>query len=432
MDVVGKVEDGGALWQAEQVALGREDEHLVVIQVGVHVAHQAHLALLAAGLKHLAHLVHPLVGVAIALDALVAPVGCHTALGGLVHALGAYLHLDPLVARAIHGDVQRLIAVALGDGDPVLEAGRVGLVDVGDDGVGEPAGALLVLGRGVQDDAYGKQVIDAVQVHILFLHLLPDAVDGLGASLEFEFEPLLAEPPLDGLDELVDVEVAFLLGLVQAVGDQRENLAVQVLEREVLEFGLDGIQSQLVGQRGIQVARLAGNLVDKFLVGVVVDGAHEGQAVDGHDEDDAHVLGKGEQQLVEVLVLDSGLFLVERGHVEQAVDDAGDVVAQQRPDALHVQVVAAAQVVDHRGQRHGAVGGDAVTQGERRAQVPHDGVQPVLVPLEDARLADALLESGCTVLMSWQVSWSPSLSFRSLTRLQHLLLLLCSEIPSVS
>ena len=121
MDVVGKVEQGGTLGQAEQVPLGREHKHLVVIQVGVHVAHQVHLPLLATGLEHLAHLVHPLVHITLALDALVAPVCRHTALGCLVHASGAYLHFNPLVAGAIDGNVQRFITVALGDGDPVLE-----------------------------------------------------------------------------------------------------------------------------------------------------------------------------------------------------------------------------------------------------------------------------------------------------------------------
>ena len=195
---------------------------------------------------------------------------------------------------------------------------------------------------------------------------------------------------VDGADEVLDVFVAFLFGLLQSCGDLCERLAVQVFERGVLELVLDGIQSQLVCQRGIQVAGLAGDIGDKLLVGVVVDGTHEGEPVDRHDEDDAHVLGKGQQQLVEILVLDSRLLLVERSDMQQAVHHPCDVLVEQHLDALGVKIVAAAQVVDERGDDHRAVGRDGVAQRQRRGQVPYNGIQAVAVPLEDSRLGDAL------------------------------------------
>ena len=101
-----EVQDGSPLRQPDEVSLGREDKHLVVIQVGVHVAHEAHLTFLAAGFQHLTHLVHPLVNIAFTLDPLVAPVCSNASLGGLVHALCAYLYLHPLVVWPIDGDVQ--------------------------------------------------------------------------------------------------------------------------------------------------------------------------------------------------------------------------------------------------------------------------------------------------------------------------------------
>ena len=149
-----------------------------------------------------------------------------------------------------------------------------------------------------------------------------------------------------------------------------------------------------MGQRGIQVSGLGRDFVHKLLVGVVVDGAHERQAVNGHDEDHAHVLGKREQQFVEVLVLHGGLLLVERCHVQQSVHHVGDVVAKQLFDARHVQIVAAAQVVDHRGDDHRAVRSNGVTQRECRVQVAQHGVQPILVAAKDARHRDALLDEA--------------------------------------
>ena len=241
VDVVGKVQDCRPLWQADDVALGCEDKHLVVVQVGVHIAHQAHLAFLSAGFKHLAHLVHPLVHVALALDALVPPVCRHAPLGGLVHATGAYLDFDPFVVRTIHGDVQRLVAVALGNGDPVLEARGISLVDVGHNRVGKPAGAFLVLPGCVEDDADGEQVVDAAQIHALLLHLLPDAVDGLGAPFELKFQAFFFQPFVDGLDKLLDISITLQFGLVKAGGNLSVNLAVEVFQGQVLELGLDGV-----------------------------------------------------------------------------------------------------------------------------------------------------------------------------------------------
>ena len=104
-------------------------------------------------------------------------------LGYLVHTLGAYLHLHPLVLRAKNRDVQTLIAVGFGHAQPVSQALGVGLVHVCHDGVDLPALHLLFLEGRVEDNADGKQVIDALEAALLLLHLLPDGVDALGSSL---------------------------------------------------------------------------------------------------------------------------------------------------------------------------------------------------------------------------------------------------------
>ena len=61
------------------------------------------------------------------------------------------------------------------------------------------------------------------------------------------------------------------------------------MEGEVLQFRLYLIETQTVGQRGIDVKRLAGNLV--LLVGRLrLQRAHVVKAVANLDEDDADVL----------------------------------------------------------------------------------------------------------------------------------------------
>ena len=88
----------------------------------------------------------------------------HALLGDGIHAARTYLHLYPLVLRAHDRGVQALVAIALRDGDPVLEALGIGAVHVGDDGVDLPAGTALTLGRHVEDDTYGEEVIDVLEV----------------------------------------------------------------------------------------------------------------------------------------------------------------------------------------------------------------------------------------------------------------------------
>ena len=68
----------------------------------------------------------------------------------------------------------------------------------------------------------------------MFLHLLPDTVDGLGAALELVFQPFGFEALVDGTDEILDIFVACFFGLLQAVSDLREDFSVQVFEGGVL------------------------------------------------------------------------------------------------------------------------------------------------------------------------------------------------------
>ena len=94
-------------------------------------------------------------------------------------------------------------------------------------------------------------------------------------------------------------------------------------ETQVLEFRLDLVEAQTVGERGVDVERLAGNLI--LLVGRLrVQRSHVVQAVADFDEDDAYVVAHGEQQLFEVLGLCRGLF------TEDAARDLGESVDNLR------------------------------------------------------------------------------------------------------
>ena len=55
--------------------------------------------------------------------------------------------------------------------------------------------------------------------------------------------------------------------------------------------------------------------------------SHEVHAVGNHDENHAHVLGEGEQEVSEVLALYDGVFLVQFLYAYEPVDDGGHGLA---------------------------------------------------------------------------------------------------------
>ena len=111
----------------------------------------------------------------------------------------------------------------------------------------------------------------------------------------------------DDLAGLVDVALA----LAALLGDQPLDLVVlarmQRLEGEVLELPLDGVDTEPVGDRRVDVERLA-RLLDLLLLGHRRDRAHVVQPVGELDQDDPDVRGHRHHHLAVVL----GLRLVAR------------------------------------------------------------------------------------------------------------------------
>src|SRR2546430_8733852 len=166
VDAVGEVDDRGADREVEQVALRREDEHLVGEQVLLDGAEELLRVLeLLLPFEELAEPGEPLAVVDGAVLPLVAPVGRDAVLCDAVHLARADLDLDPLAVRADDRGVQRLIAVGFRQGDVVLEAPRHRLP------VGVRAAERLVaFAERVDDDAEGDEVVDLVVQQGLRLH----------------------------------------------------------------------------------------------------------------------------------------------------------------------------------------------------------------------------------------------------------------------
>ncbi len=395
VDMVGEVEHGGSLGKLQQVALRGEGIDLVLVEVELELVHHLQVvACLQGGADRGEPLLH---AAAVGLHALVAPVGGEAVLGHLVHALGADLHLHPLLLRTEHGDVETLVAIGLRHADPVAQALRVGLVHVGDDGVGLPTLHLLLLQRGVEDDADGKEVVDAIDTTLLLLHLLPNGVDRLGAALDMKFESGLGEVLAHRTDEALDVGVSGALRGVEFLLDQIVGVVLEILQREVLQLALELVEAQFVGQGGVEVTGLLGHLVLRLLVGCVAYLAHQADAIGDHDEHHAHVLGEGEEQVAEVLALHNGSLAVELLDADEPLEDRRHALAEVLARQRRVIVAAKHALVEHDGQQTVTAQADVADGHLRRHQSLEDGIEAEAVALDVASL-DLRMDMGAQTL----------------------------------
>lgn len=174
-------------------------------------------------------------------------------------------------------------------------------------------------------------------------------MDTLGAPFDVELQPSFLEPRLDRSDESVDVGVARLFGGVELVLDHIVGVVLEIFEREVLELALERIESKLMGQWRIEIAGFFRHLVLCLLVRRVADLSHDVHTVGDHDEDHAHILGKAQEQIAEVLAFDDGVFLIELLDADKSVDDTRHVVTESLAYLFHCLKVIAETAIEHRG-----------------------------------------------------------------------------------
>ena len=196
---IGEVDGRGALRQRDELALGREAEHLVVEQFELGVLEEFRGAL--ALLQHLDQVAQPAVGVGFGSGraeavqrllgvgrVLVDRVGGNTALGDFMHQPGADLHFDAHVVRADDGGVDRAVVVLLRRRDVVLEAARHGAVGAVDD-----AERPVALVHRADDDAEAEDVGELAERQMLALHLAPDRVGPLLAAIDLGLDAVLGQ-----------------------------------------------------------------------------------------------------------------------------------------------------------------------------------------------------------------------------------------------
>ena len=199
---VREVDGCGTGRERDHPALGREDEDLVLLQVGAQRLHEL-LGIARLGLP-VDHAAEPGDVVASGRGArLVRPVSGDAALGAVVHLPRADLHLHGLAAGHDHRRVQRLVEVELRHRDVVLEApddGAPGAVDRAERGV-------AVLDR-LDDDAYGEKVEDLVELAALHDHLLVDAPQVLAPPTDLGLDVQLGQAVTHLGDDAGELQVA--------------------------------------------------------------------------------------------------------------------------------------------------------------------------------------------------------------------------------
>ena len=330
---------------------------------------------------------------------LVAPVRGDADLGHLVHRLGPDLDLERLAVERDDRRMERLVEVVLGDRDVVVELAR----DRPPDRVDDPERGVAVADV-LDQDADGVDVVDLAELRALALHLLPDAVDVLRAALEVGVDAGSRELGLQLGDRALDVGLATLAARVEQLGQLAEALGLESLEGEVLELPLHLPDPEPLGQRRVDLHRLAGDAL--LLLGrQAVQRPHVVEPVGELDQDDPDVLGHRQEHLPDVLGL---LLLVavgaELGQLGDAVDELGDLGPETLLDVGQAVLGVLRDVVEERrldGDRVDPELGQDLRRGDRMRDVRLAG-RPLLALVGDdreiERLADRL-EVGAGVLL---------------------------------
>ncbi len=171
------------------------------------------------------------------------------------------------------------------------------------------------------------EVVDLREVAASYDHLLVNAVVVLRAAGDGGLDAGRAQIALHLVGHYGQVLVTLRCPLGHQPDDLVVHLGVEDREGEVLQFPLDGVHAQAVGERRVDLQRLA-RLLLLLLALEIAHGAHVVQPVGELDDQDARVLGHGDDHLAHGLGL--------RGLAELDLVELGDAVDEQRDGVAEV------------------------------------------------------------------------------------------------
>ena len=228
---------------------------------------------------------------------LVQPVGGDAVVGHRLHFPGADLDFDGHPVHTHQYGVQGLVTVGLGNCDVILEFPRHRLVQAVDAAQYPVAGI-----HRVDDDAEGIDIHDLGKRLPLGLHLLVNAVKVFLPPQYFHLMALLGQGGLDLVADLVYQLLAVAPGTAQGGVDPPGPHRVERVKAEILEFNANGVHTQPLGNRCIDIERFPGYAAG--LAGLQhPEGAHVVQAVRQFHQYHPDVTGHRQCHLLEVLRL---------------------------------------------------------------------------------------------------------------------------------
>ena len=344
MHRIGEIDGGGALRQLNQLALRGESEDPVLVHRHPGMLEQLFGAL--GMVEDLDQVIDPRdVHFPFRLAFLVRPVRREPALSLLMHLPVADLDFDPHLRIVDDGGVQALVAVALGCRNVVLEAAR----NHRPAAVDQPQRAIAFADI-LHDDSEGHHIGQLLEADVPLGHLLPDRVGVLLTAGDLGFETIVGEVQLQPKADAIDEIAALLRQLFQSPGDRGEGVGLELPERERLHLGHHLVHADPLGERGIDIHRLAGDSPALVLGRDVMERAHVVQPIGELHQQHPDVVAEREEELAEVLggalVLGLGFDLGKLGH---AVDQARDVLAEMLLDLFRRGECVLNRIMEDRG-----------------------------------------------------------------------------------
>ena len=188
----------------------------------------------------------------------------------------------------------------------------------------------------VDQNAHRPDVVERFDPPLLAAHLVPDAVDVLGAPAHLGFHAGGGQLALERRLNVLDVMLAVEAPLIEQARDALIGFGLECAQGKILELPLELPYAQAIGQRREEIERLARGLG----AGVgrrIVTADQEAQclrALGELDQDDADVLDHRQQHLAQILRLQVVILPggaagrgANRAHARRADDDLCDLGA---------------------------------------------------------------------------------------------------------
>ena len=148
-----------------------------------------------------------------------------------------------------------------------------------------------------------------------------------GTSFDVELQSGFLYLLLDRVDKGGDILITGSLRFVELLLYIIVSFPLCIFQRQVFQFRFQLVKSQLVCQRSIQISCFVRHLYPVFFVACILDLAHHVHTVCNHDQNDAHIFGKREQEIAEVFRFNRRTFGVQFVCFHQSFDDTAYIFA---------------------------------------------------------------------------------------------------------